>query len=89
MRSQRKCAHELFESGDGAPPGGSSFGSPPGSLARNGKISRAGSGVRKAEAKKGEEPDPTHKLQALIAAQRKSAAQGKAAPADTSSDDDY
>ena len=61
----------------------------PASAAAPAATTGAGSGVRKAEAKKGETPDPTHKLQALITAQRKSATKGKAVPADSSSEDDY
>jgi len=61
----------------------------PASTAAPAATTGAGTGVRAAEGKKGETPDPTHKLQALIAAQRKSAAQGKAVPADSSSEDDY
>ena len=61
----------------------------PASAAAPAATTGAGSGVRKAEAKKGETPDPTHKLQALIAAERKSALKIKAAPVDSSSEDDY
>ena len=61
----------------------------PASTAAPAATTGAGTGVRAAEGKKGETPDPTHKLQALIAAQRKSASKGKAVPADSSSEDDY
>ena len=61
----------------------------PASAAAPAATTGAGSGVRAAEGKKGETPDPTHKLQALITAQRKSASKGKPVPADSSSDDDY